>query len=141
MRLVIDMQDANRCRGIGRYSLALTQAMARCAGEHEVWVALNAAFSDSIEDFRAAFDALLPQQRIVVWEAPKPVAEIDPANERRRQEAEALRESFLASLKPDVVFTSSLFEGLSDDAVGEVGTFVGGHATAVTLYDRGVSAI
>ena len=60
MKLVIDLQGAqgaNRHLGIGRYSLALAEAMARNAGGHEVWIALNATFRDTIEDIRAALDA------------------------------------------------------------------------------------
>jgi glycosyltransferase involved in cell wall biosynthesis len=138
MKLVVDLQgaqSASRRRGIGRYSLALAAAMARRADGHEIWIALNAALIDTIEELRAAFDALMPQERIVVWEAPTPAAEADPANEWRRRTGEILRESFLASLKPDMVHASSLFEGLSDDAVTSVGTFVNGRGTAVTLYD------
>ena len=62
-------QGANRHLGIGRYSLALAEAMARNAGGHEVWIALNAVFRDTIEDIRAALDALVPQEQIVVWES------------------------------------------------------------------------
>ena len=138
MKLVIDLQgaqSASRHRGIGRYSLALAEAMARQAGGHEVWIALNGAFRDTIEPLRAAFDTLLPQERIAVWEAPTPVTEIDPANGWRRRTGEILRESFLASLKPDMMHVSSLIEGLMDNAVTSVGTFVDDRATAVTLYD------
>lgn len=138
MKLVIDLQgaqSASRHRTVGRYSLALAEAMARDTGGHEVWIALNAAFRETIEDLRAAFDALVPQERIVVWETPTPVASIDPANDWRRRNGEVLRESFLANLKPDIVHVSSLFEGFIDDAVTSAGTFVDGRATAVTLYD------
>jgi glycosyltransferase involved in cell wall biosynthesis len=138
MKLVIDLQgaqSASRHRGSGRYSMALAEAMARGTGGHEVWIALNAAFRDTIEDLRTAFDALVPQERIVVWETPTPVASIDPANDWRRRSGEVLRESFLANLKPDMVHVSSFFEGLIDDAATSAGTFVDGRATAVTLYD------
>ena len=66
---------------------------------------------------------------------PRQSLSIDPANDWRRRSGEVLRESFLASLKPDIVHVSSLFEGLIDDAVTSAGTFVDGRATAVTLYD------
>ena len=138
MKLVIDLQGAqgaNRHLGIGRYSLALAEAMARNAGGHEVWIALNATFRDTIEDIRAALDGLVPQEQIVVWETPTPVAGIDSTNDWRRRSGEVLRESFLASLKPDIVQVSSLFEGLIDDAVTSAGTFVDGRTTAITLYD------
>ncbi|MHB1667823.1 glycosyltransferase [Thiomonas sp.] len=138
MRIVLDLQGAqtaSRLRGIGRYSLALAQAIVRNRGEHEVLIALNGMLADTIEPIRAAFDDLLPQANIRVWQAPGPVRELDAGNTWRRQAAELLREAFLASLKPDVVHVSSLFEGYQDDAVTSIGRFTESHPTAVTLYD------
>ncbi len=139
MRIIIDLQGAegaNRKRGIGFFSLQFAQALARKGHEHEIFIALNAAFADTIEPIRAAFDGLMPQNRIVVWEAPGPVSGIDPAKIQRRHAAERIREAFFASMKPDWVVVTSLFEshGFSDDAVASLGR----HAmlpTAVVLYD------
>lgn len=139
MRIVIDLQGAqttgSRLRGIGRYSLSLAQAISRQAGEHDIWLALSGLFPDTIEPLRAAFDNLIPQERIVVWYAPGPVAEIDSRNGWRQKAGERLRESFLASLNPDVMLISSLFEGLGDDALTSVGVFECKLSTAVALYD------
>lgn len=139
MRIVVDLQGAqstgSRQRGIGRYSLALAKEMARQAGDHEIWIALNGLFPDTIEPLRAAFDGLVPQQRIVVWQACGPVAAIEPANHWRREAGERLREAFLGSVRPDVVHVSSLFEGLDDDALTSVGALENMLPTAVTLYD------
>ena len=138
MKLVIDLQGAqsrSRHRGIGRYSLALAQAMAKRAGAHEVWVALNDAFPDTVEPLRAAFDGLVPQDRIVVWQTPTPVSGIHRTNDWRRRTDEILREAFLSSLKPDIVHVSSLFDGYFDDAVASVDSFADGRKTAITLFD------
>lgn len=139
MRVVIDLQGVqspgSRHRGIGRYSLAVAEAMVRQAGEHEVWLALNGAIPDTIESLRAAFDTLIPQQRIVTWDAVAPVGDLETSNIWRRQTSEVLRESFFASLRPDFVHVTSLFEGLVDDVVTSIGTFSDGRRTAVTLYD------
>jgi glycosyltransferase involved in cell wall biosynthesis len=139
MRIVIDLQAAqstgSRNRGIGRYSLSLALAIVRNRNEHEVLVALNGHFTDTIEPIRAAFDGLLPQENIRVWNAASPVASIDVSNDWRRQSAELVREAFLASLRPDVVHVSSLFEGLLDDAVTSVGALSQTIPTAVTLFD------
>lgn len=138
MRIVIDLQGAqsldSRNRGIGRYSLHFAQALARNVSGHDIFIALNAAFADTVEPIRAAFDGLLPQERIVVWEVPGPVAYIDPANTQRRQVAERVRETFLASLRPDWVLVSSLFEGFGDDVVTSIGRQVQ-LPTAVVFYD------
>lgn len=138
MRIVIDLQGAqgaSRHRGIGRYSLSLAQAMVRNRGEHEVLIALNGLFPESIEPIRAAFDGLLPQDNIRVWYAAGPVHPLDPANEWRRHTAELAREAFLASLQPDIVHITSLFEGFGDDAVHSIGLAPVRIPTAVTLYD------
>jgi len=139
MRIVLDMQGAqasNAKRGIGRYTLSLTQAIARNSGEHEVFLVLNGLFPDSIEPIRAAFNGLLPQENIRVWYAPGPVNHLDHHdNDWRRQCAELIRESVLANLGPDIVLVSSLFEGLGDDAVTSVGKSASGIPTAVILYD------
>jgi glycosyltransferase involved in cell wall biosynthesis len=138
MRLVIDLQAAQGCnkdRGIGRYALALAEALLAQASGNDVWLALNDAFPDTIEPLRAAFDSLLPQDRIVVWKAPGRVAGIMPANDWRRQCGEILRESFLASLEPDLIHVPSLFEGFIDDAVTSVGHVTEGRRTSVTIHD------
>lgn len=137
MRIVIDLQGAqseNRFRGIGRYSLALAQGMARLRGEHEVLIALNGAFQDSIDPIRAAFAGLLPAENIRVWFSLQQVAAVDPANQTRRVAAENLREQFLMSLQPDWVVVSSLFEGFGNDAVTSLLRTLH-QKTAVVLYD------
>src|SRR5215475_14506176 len=109
MRIVIDMQGAqteSRFRGIGRYTMSLSQAIARRRGEHEIILALNGLFPDTIEPIRAAFDGLLPQENIRVWYAPGPVRECQPGNDSRREAAECIREAFLASLAPDEIHSS-----------------------------------
>jgi len=125
----------SRSRGIGRYSLALAKAMVANAGSDEIWVALSDFYPDSVEPLRAEFDLLLPQRQIVVWQAPGPVAKLEPSSQWRMETGELVREAFIAGLKPDVVHVSSLFEGLTDDVLTSIGSFDSMLATAVTLYD------
>ncbi len=143
MRIVIDLQaaqGASRFRGIGRYSLAFSLALAREAQQagrgHEVWLALSGAFPESIESIRAAFDGLIPQSRIRVWDAPRPTTGDSPESSARRRVAEQIREAFLASLYPDWVVVCSLFEGYAfmDEAVTSIGR-VNRLPTAVVFYD------
>ncbi len=139
MRIVIDLQacqsTGSRHRGIGRYSLALAKAMVRNAGDHEIWLMLSSLFPDTILPLREAFSGMVPQERIVVWGAPGPVAELVPQNYWRSRAAEIVREQALAALRPDFVHVTSLFEGSGDDAVSGV-AISGEHIpTAVTLYD------
>ncbi|SEA73949.1 glycosyltransferase [Variovorax sp. YR216] len=135
MRIVIDLQGAQSTssgtRGIGRYTSALTQAMARLAGEHEIVLALNGQFPDSIDPIKERLSGLVLAENFRVWQS-APLAPESSAGFKRAQEK--LYEAFLASLEPDVVFITSLFEGLSDAAVTSIGSFLS-MPTAVTLYD------
>jgi glycosyltransferase involved in cell wall biosynthesis len=138
MRIVVDMQGAqteSRFRGIGRYTLSFAKAIARNRDKHEVILALNGLLPDTIEPIRAAFDSLLPQENIRVWQAPGPVMEAQSGNNARREVAELIREAFLASLAPDVIHISSLFEGYHDNAVTSIGRFDRFTPVSVSLYD------
>jgi len=134
MRIVIDMQGAqtdSRFRGIGRYSLSLAQAIARNAGNHDVCLALNAQLPESISTIRQAFEHLIPEERIRIFDVPQ----FNTLGNWESRSAEAIREAFLVELNPDIVLVTSLFEGFWANAVLSVGAFGGGHRTAVVLYD------
>lgn len=138
MRILIDMQGAqteSRFRGIGRYSLSLTLAIARQRGPHEVVLALNGMFPETIEPIRKSFDGILPQANIRVWDAVGPTRETHPDNQRRREIAEYLRESFITTQQPDAVLITSMFEGYGDDAITSIGKIQSQIPTAVILYD------
>ena len=138
IRCVLDLQGAqgeSAFRGIGRYSLNFARAMVRSAGEHEVWIALSGLFPETAASLRAEFSKWLPQDRIVVFRAPGPVSELDPANTWRRKAAEAIREAFLASLKPDILHVSGIVEGYVDDSVTSVKSHDSSYLTAATFYD------
>jgi glycosyltransferase involved in cell wall biosynthesis len=138
MRIVIDLQGAqcdSRFRGIGRYSLSLALAMARNAGQHDVWLALNSAFPQSILDLRQTFDGLVDPKHIRVFNNSGHTAEVVPDNAWRVRASERMREHFLEQLQPDVIHVPTLFEGYGDDAVTSVGSYTSGHKTAVTIHD------
>lgn len=138
MRIIIDMQGAqglgSRNRGIGRYTFSLVQAIVRQRGAHDIVLLLNGAYPDAVDWLRTSF-ADLPHDNIQVWQAPGPVNSMTPANAWRRHTAELLREAFIASLKPDYVLVTSLFEGLGDDATTSVAKLGNAVPTAVILYD------
>ena len=138
MRIVIDMQGAqttgSRSRGIGRYTMAFAQALVRLSGTHDVILALNGAFPETLSPIREAFASILPRENIRVWDSPTPVKASDDINTSRARTAELIREAFLAELQPDVIVVTSLFEGLDDDAVTSVG-LLHDITTAVVLHD------
>ncbi len=138
MRLVIDMQGAqgdSQFRGIGRYALSLTQAIIRNQGSHEILLAINGVFSETIEPIRATFDKLLPQENIRVWQGQTPTHHLNSTNQWRRHASELIYEAFLASLHPDVVLVCSVFEGYGDDVVTSIGKLSQTIPTAVIMYD------
>ena len=138
MRIVIDLQacqGSSTNRGIGRYSMALLQGMLRQAGSHELHVAVNNHFPDSVLNLRQVLGGLMPPERLTGYTLPAQIWEHQPLNHWRLRAAEQLREHYLTSLKPDVVHLSSLFEGLGEDASTSVLHGRDHFATAVTLYD------
>lgn len=139
MRIVIDMQGAQSTgswnRGIGRYTMSIASEIVRNRGEHEVFLVVNGAFSESVDRIRATFSEILPQSSILIWNAPTPMARADSANDTRRQWGELIREGFLLSLHPDVVLVSSLFEGFIDDAVSSIKLLTSKAIVSVILYD------
>ena len=139
MRIVVDMQGVqstgSRNRGIGRYSMALALAMVRNRGKHEIILALNGLFPDTIGPIRDAFKGILPPENIRVWHSAGPISFDNPNNEWRRKAAELVREAFLSSIKPDIVHVSSIFEGFMDNAATSVRRLSRYTPTAITLYD------
>ncbi|MCI5221590.1 MAG: glycosyltransferase family 1 protein [Candidatus Electrothrix sp. AR4] len=138
MRIVIDMQGAqteNRFRRSGHYTLSLAKAMVRKRGDHEITLALNGLFPDTVDAIRDEFNKLLPQEQIRVWYPPGPVQASDSKNEWRCEAAKLIREAFLTSLNPDIVHVTSLFEGFSNNTVTSIGAFTSNFPTAVTVYD------
>src|SRR5471032_593420 len=138
MRIVLDLlacQGSSTNRGIGRYSLALAQAMLRQGGAHEFRIVLNNHFPDSVAKLRHTFADALPQSQISVFDLPAPIFEHDRNNSWRLRAAEQLREHYLADLRPDMVHMSSLFEGLGENACGSVLHNSGQYDNAITLYD------
>ena len=138
MKLVIDLQGAqceNRFRGIGRYSLSIAQALVRNRGEHEVIIALNGMYPDTIMPIRHAFYDLLPSENIQVWDCPFKQNFLDPSNAAFLQAAQLLRESFLASFSPDYVLVTSFFEGFGSQGITSIGMLSDAIPTAVILQD------
>jgi len=139
MRVLIDLQGAqteSRFRGIGRYSLSLAQAMAKNAGDHEIWVAVNGTFPDGIENIRTALDGSIPENRIRQFNTFSKVGWMDPADAWYRNASERMWEAFLDGVQPDFVHVSSLFEGAQGGAVTSICKLPGIQAaTAVTVYD------
>lgn len=138
MRIVIDLQAAqspSRLRGIGRYALSLASSIIRHRREHEVLLVLNDLNPTTVEPLRDAFEGILPQDNIRVWQAAGPIRAHRREDVWRRSVAAELREAFIASLRPDVIHISSLLDGYDGDVVSTIGPLSAAAVTTVTLYD------
>lgn len=133
MRIVIDLQSAQGIcanRGIGRYSLALTKELIRKSIEHEIYLILNTNYTKSIQNIRCIFQDLLPQNRIKVFDSLDKISGHHYKNIWKIKTSEKLRECFIATLSPDIVFIPSLFEGWADDLPTSIGEF---HQTSLSV--------
>lgn len=139
MRILLDLQgcqsSGSRTRGIGRYSLAFTEALLRCGTDHEFWLLLNGLFPESVQDLVARFEPKVGRERIRVFYPPRDCAEIANSDLWRTRAAELIRRHTIRAIAPDIVHVTSLFEGLVDDCATAIDPRADGTATSVTLYD------
>ena len=131
MRIVLDLQacqtDPERK---GKYAFDFSEALLRQAGKQaEIWIVLNGDIADTVEPIRAAFEGKIPQSRIVVWQ-PGTSSARTHGDTLESRVAEQVREAFLSSLKPDVIYVSDCF---SPCAVASVGEFDARIPTAVAI--------
>lgn len=138
MKLIIDLQACqspeSRNRGIGRYSQSLAMSIARQAQDHDLWLFLTDVYPESIESIRKIYDSFIPQDKIIVWQAPELASEFDKSLIEKRIKVEAAREAFLTSLNPDFIHVSSLFE-THQNCITSIGHVNPHSATSATLYD------
>lgn len=124
MRVLIDLQacqsPSGRIRGVGRYCLSLSIAMARVARGHEIWIAVNSNMPESIVALRDQFAGILPPERIVCFDSIGPTASMDEVNHSRNAVAELLREDFIEQFGADVVLVASMIDGYADSVVTSV---------------------
>lgn len=138
MRILIDLQSLqgiSKNRGIGRYSLSLTQELARQASNHEIFLLLNGNYCKDIFTIRSLFEEIVPKKNIKVFESVRKISGHDYTNSWKINSAEKIRESFIKNIYPDIVYISSLFEGWIDDIPISIGEFQKNNLTATTLYD------
>lgn len=137
MKLVIDLQalqGGSRQHGIGRYSLCLSQALAKLANKHELYLLFNSTMPEITASLQARFQNWIPESHIKIFEIPYLTTE-SQKNQWQLHATEILREHFIASLNPDIVHISSLFEGDGNNIISSVHRLSSPIVTTVTLYD------
>jgi glycosyltransferase involved in cell wall biosynthesis len=135
MRILTDLQACqslpHKDRGIGRYALSLAAEMHRLRGDHELYIALNAAIPDSIEAVRAAMPA---DTNFAIWTGIQRTASERPENEFRGKAGKVVRDVAYAAWGADIHHVSSFFEGYADDVLIDIPQ-TRRVPLAVTLYD------
>lgn len=138
MKILLDLQGGqteSRRRGIGRYTIALTRGMLRNAGDHEIWVAMTGGLPGTIAPLREQLADVLPDERMLIWNTVTPTGDILWPHHGRMGQAQVLREAFLNSVKPDIIHSSSVIEGATENSVTTLNRHFDGPRTAATLYD------
>ncbi|MCW2615830.1 MAG: glycosyl transferase family 1 [Frankiales bacterium] len=136
MKLLLDLQcvqSSSSRRGIGRYVLCLSRALAQTAGDHQLAVLLNAGDDpDRLLRARTALEGFLPARDIHVFEAAWPFG--PSRTPERREAAQSARTAAIRSLRPDAVLVGSVFEGDVEN-VSSVDGNPAGPPTAALLFD------
>lgn len=139
MRIIVDMQGAQTSasahRGVGRYTINLVKALAQQNPSHDMILVLNGEFQESIQHIRETFSGLIPQNDIRVWTQYLRFTGSDQTTVCKRKVCEFMRETFIRSLNPDIVFSTNLQEGMSDVAVTGVKDYTDGYLACSTLHD------
>ena len=138
MRILIDLQacQVESAPGSERWRcavLSVALAIARNANPHEVWILLNDRFPGSVPAIRQAFQNLVPRQHIVVFSIPPQVA---AANDPwLRQASELIREFFIATIRPSVVYIPHLTVIQPHNTVTSIGRLPQADVPMVTMID------
>ena len=138
MKLVFDLQGAqaiNSKRGIGRYSKAIvSEICSKFSHELDIHLMLNGAFLSEGLTLKNNFKALVPKANFHTF-FPSTDKSEKLMTLKERERTCVVREALLDHIKPDVVFITSLFEGMIDNAVVSPQNLNSSYKTVVILYD------
>jgi glycosyltransferase involved in cell wall biosynthesis len=130
MRVVVVLQVA---RGNHRFCMELIQALCGNSGNHEVIIAMNGLFTESVASVRETFGNLLPRENIRLWYGPVGPSLYNAPDSTWRQEVSAMiADGFVATLHPDMV----LFSHFSEPGQNERVRFCKNVPIAFLLPDR-----
>ena len=130
MKIAIDMQGAqtefSKKRGVGRYTIEIVKAILNTKEDDiDIFLCLNGAFQDSCFEILKEFDGLIPRKNIKIWMQYLSFVTLDgnPVSQQKRKAAELIREWFISQIDPDIIWSTNLQEGATDEAVTSVGIF------------------
>lgn len=137
MHIVVDLQSVqsgSQNRGIGRYSLSLTLALARIFHKkHRFSLLLNSDFKDFDESILSVFKPFISAEDFYFFCPLAPCDALEAKNSWRRKASEALYSSFIEKINPDFLVVTSLFEG--GNAINSMQFLEKKPIVAVVLYD------
>ena len=138
MRIAIDiqgLQSESRFRGIGRYTRAIIKSLISLSfiKKYEVILIGNGAFP--VKEILNEFAPIVGRRAIKFWYPPGDCAFEQPVNHHNNKNAKIVREAFFKSLKPDVIYVPTMFEGYQDNSVLSVNEFDKEAPVVTTLYD------
>jgi len=124
LKIIIDMQglqsNSSSKRGVGRYINNIVRHLLVLGNRHEFYLALNGSLRESARAIREDFNKLIPNKNIVVW-----YNYFDCSGKTGSRElifaGELLREMFLQSFMPDIIYCPNLQEGFDESLPTSVG--------------------
>ncbi len=138
MRIVIDLQGAQSAssqRGIGRYSIALAEAIARNKGQHDVYCSTKRRLPSFYRQNPSDVPIIAAEREYKGLDSTPARLQHRPSQRAETGAREIIYAAFLNDLQPDIIHISSLFEGYADDCVTAVKAADFDALVSVTLYD------
>lgn len=135
MKILIDLQSCqsgSRFGGIGRYSIQLTKHIAKNRKEHDVHLLLNGTLLEGVQNIFEELISVIPKQNIHMVMIPKDIKIQIPNN--HSFEAEVIREQYISNINPDIIFITSVFEGMLEEVVVSVKKYYDIPTVAI-MYD------
>ena len=114
MRILIDMQGAqseSRFRGIGRYTLALVDALLEASGpEHEILFLLNGNFREATLELRKKYADLIKANNFIVWYPINSLMDVNIESDKSYAINHVIRSVVINRSRANVVLATTSFE-------------------------------
>ena len=114
MRILIDMQGAqseSRFRGIGRYTLALVDALIEKSGyDQEILLLLNGNFREATLELRERYKDLIGDDNFFVWYPITSLMNTDIGSDNSYAINRFIRSAVVNNARPNVVLATTAFE-------------------------------
>jgi len=138
VKILIDMQGLqtpfSARRGVGTYIDGIVREISTLAVEHDVEYLFNAEFPEEYFNCQTRYSDFISTGNTHVF-TQAILDNYQSGNEHQMIAAEAFVSSFIESIRPDVLFSPNLQEGLHDRAVTSFAAGAGRFVQIATLHD------